>query len=100
MVQSIYFIGMSKNCFSNLKKNIEYLLEYEKYSEKIKQLVESNDGDGLSFQKFEKSIPSISLSEILVLNDICKISVDLVSLKAQQKMVEQLLKSQDLLFVE
>ena len=33
MVQSIYFIGMSKNCFSNLKKNIEYLLEYEKYSE-------------------------------------------------------------------
>jgi hypothetical protein len=33
MVQSIYFIGMSKNCFSNLKKNIEYLLEYEKYSQ-------------------------------------------------------------------
>lgn len=84
------------------KNSIEEVMdeEYEKYSEKIKQLVESNDGDGLSFQKFEKSIPSISLSEILVLNDICKIRVDLVSLKAQQKMVEQLLKSQDLLFVE
>ena len=26
----IYFVGMSKNCFDTLKKNIEYLLDFRK----------------------------------------------------------------------
>ena len=32
MIQSIFFIGMSKNCFPNLKKNIDFLLEFKKIS--------------------------------------------------------------------
>ena len=32
MNQSIYFIGMSKNCFPNLKNNINYLIKYKQFS--------------------------------------------------------------------
>ena len=32
MIQSIYFIGMSKNCFLNLEGNINYLIKYKQFS--------------------------------------------------------------------
>ena len=48
MIQSIFFIGMSKNCFATLEKNVDFLLEFKKIS-KFKVdicIVDSDSTDG------------------------------------------------------
>ena len=48
MFQPIFFIGMSKNCFENLKINLEFLSEYKEYTSKEIQIcvIDSDSKDG------------------------------------------------------
>jgi hypothetical protein len=80
------------------KESIEHVMdeEYKRYSRQVKQMI--SIPEEVLFKKFEKKIPAIPSADISALYDICKIRFDIVSLKAQQKMIEQLLNSQDLLF--
>lgn len=48
MFQPIFFIGMSKNCFENLKINLEFLLNYKEFTNKEIQIciIDSDSVDG------------------------------------------------------
>ena len=48
MVFSLHFVGMSKNCFNNLKPNIEFLLKFQKITsfKMTISVVDSDSTDG------------------------------------------------------